>query len=103
MHIIDDERPEIALQGHSVVYLNLNDEYKEEGYKCIDNVDGDISKIVKIDSNVDSTKIGTYEIRYTAIDSSNNICEVIRNVEVIDGSILAADVADFYLDGYVKS
>lgn len=102
VHVIDDERPEITLQGNSTVYININDEYKEEGYKCIDNVDGDISKIVKIDSNVDSTKIGTYEIRYTAIDSSNNICEVIRNVEVIDGSILTADVADFWLDGYFE-
>ena len=102
VHIIDDEKPEITLQGHSVVYINLNDEYKEEGYKCVDNFDGDISENIKIDSNVDNTKIGTYEIRYTAMDSSNNICEVIRKVEVVDGSILTADVADFWLDGYFE-
>ena len=100
VHVVDNEAPTITLEGSKTVYVNLNEEYIEPGYKAIDNYDGDISKFVKVDGKVDTSKVNKTEITYTVSDEHGNTCNVVRKVEVIDQSILTADVADFSLDGY---
>ncbi len=95
--VVDDKKPVITLNGPNIVYLNLNEEYKEEGYNVTDNYDKDIK--VKVTNNI-KNKIGKYEVIYEATDSSGNKEKVIRHVEISDESLLTASVDKFYLKGY---
>ncbi len=71
--LIDDEKPVITLTGNETISICPNAEYKEEGYKAIDNYDGDITKKVKV-----TTKDGI--ITYSVKDSSGNIAKVKRTI-----------------------
>jgi len=96
----DKEKPEIKLKGEKTIYLNIGEKYKEPGFSCIDNVDGDITKKVKVTDNIDSNKVGKYKVTYKAIDSSKNENIVEREVEVIKAdTVLKASMADFSLEG----
>ena len=46
--LVDKEKPVITLTGNENVTVCPNAEYQEEGYKAIDNYDGDITDKVKI-------------------------------------------------------
>lgn len=63
----------IILNGKEKIVLNLGEEYKELGAKTI------INSKIKIEGNVDNTKIGKYEIRYY-----HNKKYKTRIVEVVD-------------------
>ena len=84
INVIDDIKPEIKLNGSSIITLKLNQEYEDEGFIAIDNYDGDITDKVKVINNVDLTKKGTYEIIYSCSDESNNYQETKRIVKVTD-------------------
>lgn len=81
--VVDKISPEITLKGKENITIYLNNEYKELGYKAVDNYDGDITENVIITNNVDKTKIGEYKIIYKVSDSSNNVSEVERTIKVI--------------------
>lgn len=55
---------EFNLNGENTVYLEVYSEYKDAGITA-KHFDKDISNIVKINSNVDTNKIGEYKIIYT--------------------------------------
>lgn len=80
----DTEKPKITLFGDKVVNLSIGDTYKEQKAMAVDNVDKDISDKIKISGKVDTTKAGTYKIKYTVSDSSNNIATTTRTVIVKD-------------------
>ena len=80
----DKEKPSINLLGSEEVVIYKGNSYKEMGYSASDNCDGDITDKVEVSSNVDSNKVGTYEIEYKVVDSSNNEVSVIRKVRVIN-------------------
>ena len=75
--IIDDEKPVITLTGNKNTSICPNGEYKEEGYKAIDNYDGDITKKVKV-----TTKDNV--IIYSVKDSSGNTTKITRNISKED-------------------
>lgn len=74
--------PELLLNGESRFFVKLNEEYVEPGYTAIDNADGDISPLVKVEGSVDTSKIGAYTLTYTSTDSSNNSVSLTRTVYV---------------------
>lgn len=78
----DTEKPEIKLFGDSTITLKVGDEYEELKAMAVDNVDGDISNKIKITGKVDTTKAGTYKIKYTVSDSSKNKATITRTVIV---------------------
>lgn len=82
--IIDDIPPVIKLNGEQITEISINKEYKEPGYKAIDEYEGDITDKVEITGKVDTTKYGEYIIKYKVKDNSNNSVEVNRIVKVID-------------------
>ena len=61
----DVESPKIELIGDETIYLCPGSTYEELGYKAVDNVDGDLTKKVKI-------KVEKDQIIYTVQDKSNN-------------------------------
>lgn len=83
---IDHKGPEIKLNGDTEITLGIGEEFKDPGVKSvIDNKDGKIDvKNVKIKGDkIDTSKVGTYEIKYVALDNLNNRTEVVRTVEVV--------------------
>lgn len=82
----DNKGPEIVLNGDSEITINKGDKYKELGVKSVkDNTDGTIDKSsVEVDSkSVDTSKVGTYEVTYTAFDSLSNKTVATRKVKVV--------------------
>lgn len=80
----DDEAPTISLVGGNVVYSFINQEYKDRGYSAFDNCEGDITNKVNINSNVDNSKVGEYNIDYSISDELGNKSTVSRKVIVYD-------------------
>lgn len=78
----DEIAPIITLNGEKEITINLNDNYKDDGCKAEDNIDGDITSKVTITGEVDTKKEGEYTINYTVEDSSNNKTEETRKVIV---------------------
>lgn len=82
---IDHKGPEIKLNGKNEITIEVGEEYKEEGVKSVvDNSDGKIkTSNVTVRGDVDTSKVGTYEIQYSAMDSLNNRTVVTRTVKVV--------------------
>ncbi len=76
----DTTKPKILLMGNNEIMLEVGTEYKEIGYKAIDNYDGNITDLVEIDSNVNYNIPGKYQIIYKVADTSNNIMTAVRNI-----------------------
>ena len=83
--MVDHKGPEIRLQGDMEIVVDKGNEYKELGIKSVvDNKDGKMKKSdVIIKGKVDTSKVGTYEIKYTAVDSMSNKTTVVRVVNVV--------------------
>ncbi|MDD4733346.1 MAG: DUF5011 domain-containing protein [Bacilli bacterium] len=96
--IKDEIDPVITLDGGNEIVLTIGDNYKEPGYKVLDNFDKDITSKVKVEGKVNASKKGAYIIKYSVSDSSNNKAEVIRTVNVTE-SRLDLNKKDFSLDG----
>ena len=89
--IVDTENPTIKLKGNNSVKLYQGDKYEEAGYEASDNYDGDLTDKVKIDSNVNTDKVGSYEIIYKVKDSSDNEFSIKRNVEVKEKKVVKSE------------
>ncbi len=80
----DNISPTLKVNSYDTDYVKLGSIYKEPMYSAIDNCDGDITDKVIKEGNVDTSKVGEYNISYKIIDSSNNISTVNRKVIVSD-------------------
>lgn len=86
MHsLVDHNGPEIKLDGKSTITLNLGEKFEDPGVKSvIDSKDGRLNKTSVITKGlVNTSKIGTYKITYTAGDRLNNKTTVTRTVQVV--------------------
>lgn len=81
---IDHEGPVIKLKGKEEIKVNIGDKFKDPGVdSVIDENDGKIDvSTVTIRGDVDTSKVGTYEIKYTAYDELRNKTTVKRTVIV---------------------
>lgn len=82
----DHEGPVITLNGDSEITINKGEKYEELGVKKVyDNTDGtmDIKEVEINSKDVDTSKIGTYKVTYTAIDSFKNVTVKERTVKVV--------------------
>lgn len=79
---VDNESPSIKLKGSSTYYVVIDSKFEDPGYTVSDNCDSKVK--VEVSGSVDTSKIGTYEIIYTAIDSSGNSVDIKRYVRVRD-------------------
>lgn len=78
----DTEKPVIELFGDTTITLKFGETYNELGAVATDNVDGDITKKIKISGKVDTQKAGEYIVKYTAADKAGNKTTVERKVIV---------------------
>lgn len=94
---IDRTAPELTLLGDSTINILHGQAYVEPGATAKDNVDGDISEQIVITGEVDSSKLGEYQVRYSVSDrSGNKAVEVVRTVYVIDGTSPETEVRMTY-------
>lgn len=78
----DEEAPEIILNGSDISYVFVNQKYIEKGFAVNDNCDNDLLNKVEINNNIDYSKEGEYEIKYSVSDSANNITMKTRKIIV---------------------
>lgn len=68
----DTTPPELKIEGKKEVTIKEGNKYSYPTYTAIDNYDKDITNNVKVETNLDTKKPGTYEINYSITDSNNN-------------------------------
>ena len=81
--------------GVDVSIMAVGDPYVELGATAVDDVDGDITPSIVIDSTaVNTAVVGSYPVTYNVMDAAGNMADqVTRMVDVIAGAILV--VAEF--------
>ena len=99
IEVKDISKPEITLTRGEEITVLINSKYKEPGYEVTDNYDTDLNDSVKVSGEVDTTKEGTYELKYKVKDSSGNEATVTRKVIVTKDSPLNKGIKEFSLDG----
>lgn len=82
--ILDNVKPVINLKGNAEYFVGVGSKYTDPGYSAKDNVDGDLTDKIQIESNVNTKQMGSYEVKYKVKDSSGNETETIRIVRVVD-------------------
>lgn len=86
--VCDDEceakKPKITLIGEGSITLDIGDTYIELGATAIDFEGNELEVLTTGIEKIDTTKEGTFEITYTAIDSldQTNITTIIRTIIV---------------------
>lgn len=83
---VDNDGPEIKLNGSKEMTINLGDKYEEPGVKSVvDKTDGkiDVKEVTIKSTDVDTSKAGTYEVTYTVLDSLKNKTIETRTVKVV--------------------
>ena len=109
----DNETLKFEIIGPSVLYIDVNSEYKEYGVKVINN-NVDVSSLVKIDSsNLDISRLGKYKVKYE-LNLDGNVEYIYRDVIVIDKTspklkLKGNDIvyvivgSSYYEEGYIVS
>ncbi|MCX6735655.1 MAG: DUF5011 domain-containing protein [Candidatus Parcubacteria bacterium] len=75
--------PVITLTGSTLININVGDSWSELGYSATDAEDGNLTASTTITGTVDTSTVGTYQLKYNVIDSSGTpAAGVIRTVVV---------------------
>lgn len=82
VNIMDNKDPTIILNDENILYISVGEKFVEPGYVAIDECDGNITENVKVTGKVDTSKKGTYELKYSVSDESGNETIVNRIVKV---------------------
>ena len=78
---IDDTN--IQLNGDMIMYLTVGEKYIEPGYKAYDSIDTtDLTDKVTVTGEVNSLKVGTYQLTYSVVNSRNKTTTIKRTIIV---------------------
>ncbi|MBO5349456.1 MAG: DUF5011 domain-containing protein [Clostridia bacterium] len=83
INVVDTEAPVLTLTGESEINIAQDSTYQDLGCSAIDNYDGNITTKISIDTNIDTSELGTYTVNYTVKDSSGNESKITRSVNVV--------------------
>ena len=97
---IDKVAPKLTVVDPNKYYLEAGEPYVDKGYSAYDEVDKDVTHLVRISyqflaegtsnwttpGTLDTTKLGTYRINYTAYDKAGNTAKGSRVVVIRDTS-----------------
>ncbi|WP_327444093.1 immunoglobulin-like domain-containing protein [Clostridium tarantellae] len=76
-----NEKPEII--GADIIVLKVGDNFDaRKNIVATDKEDGDLTSLIKISGDVDTNKMGTYDLIYTIKDNDGNVDTVKRRVRV---------------------
>jgi hypothetical protein len=80
----DTTAPVITLKGNNPQSITKGNSYVEEGATATDNIDGDLSSKITIDSSaVKINTVGSYTVSYSVSDNSGNTASATRTVKVV--------------------
>lgn len=86
--LIISARPEITLNGANPQEIQVGMRYLELGATANDDIDGDITANIVIDSSgVDITAVGNYLVTYNVSDTSGNTAEEVRRTVNVVSSL----------------
>ena len=81
----DKTAPVLTLLGANPETMEVFTSYIELGAKAFDNRDGNVSKNVSVDiSEVDTFRLGTYHVYYTAVDNSGNFSQQVKRTLIVE-------------------
>ncbi|MBQ6284723.1 MAG: DUF5011 domain-containing protein [Bacilli bacterium] len=83
VNVIDIEKPTIKLVKNNFYAKNSKTDLLDY-VEVTDNCDKDLIKKIKIDSNINTKKDGTYKVKYIVKDSSNNESTLETSIVVQD-------------------
>ncbi len=87
VNVVDTTAPVITLTGPNPQSVMVGDTYTEFGATAVDNVDGDISRNIIIDSSVNTDVLGSYTVTYSVSDAARNAAvPLTRTVNVVDAT-----------------
>ena len=70
--VVDSVKPVITLIGEVSQVVEAGSVYVDAGASASDNIDGDISADIKVQSNVNTAELGSYSVSYNVLDKSGN-------------------------------
>ena len=76
------DAPKLKMVGSSTINLNVGDSYSEQGATATDKLDGDITNKIQISGSVNTSKAGTYTVKYTVKNSANKETTITRKIVV---------------------
>jgi hypothetical protein len=82
--VLDRTGPVMTLQGSDVMTVEQCGTFTDPGAVAIDAVDGDLTTAILVKGSVDASKVGDYELTYSAKDAQGNETTVKRMVRVRD-------------------
>ncbi|MBI1222176.1 MAG: DUF5011 domain-containing protein [Bacteroidetes bacterium] len=81
--VVDNMAPLIQLHGQDTVWVEKGYSYVDAGAIATDNIDGDLTSLMNVVNNVDTSQVGSYWVRYNVSDLDGNAAtEAIRVVIV---------------------
>jgi len=88
----DTIKPVISLLGNTPISIVKGTVYTDAGATANDNKDGDISANIQVISDVNSSKVGSYTVKYNVSDQAgNDAIEIVRTVTVVSASLPVAN------------
>ncbi len=76
------DNPTITLAGDTTITLAVGQLINDPGYTASDAKDGDLTSAVKVKSNLDFYRVGTYYVNYSVTDSDGYTATASRTVYV---------------------
>lgn len=84
VNVVDNEIPVITLVGEAEVNVTVGSEYSDAGATAEDAVDGELTRNIVVNSDVNTAVVGTYHVTYDVNDSAgNSAVQVVRTVNVV--------------------
>ena len=80
----DSVSPTIVIKGKAIDTLEVYTGWVDPGYAAWDAAYGNLNSSVTIKGKVDTAKLGTYKLTYTATDGAGNKAKASRTVYVLD-------------------
>ena len=80
--IVDTTKPKLILFGLGIIDMYIGEVYTEPGFQSIDDIDGDITDLVTIQSELNASVVGEYTITYSSVDKAGNTTLITRLVRV---------------------
>jgi hypothetical protein len=87
LNVVDLTHPTITINGRETEYIGINQTFTDPGIVYSDNYDSEDDLVVTVENSVDNSTPGTYTVTYTVTDLSGNSTSVVRDVNVVDGSL----------------
>lgn len=83
VRVLDGEGPTIALKGASPMTVKVFSKWADPGATASDAMDGK-NLAVQISGTINTSKLNSYTLTYSAMDSSGNVGSASRRVDVVD-------------------